>query len=116
MNLQLVASGHAFVYRQYLKSPCSPGAYLKAEEAAQAARVGVWSVAGGITRPWDFRHGLKRSSTPTSSSGGSSGGGYTCRSIGNWSKAQELLRQGHGYLDGDGDGEACESLRQGFGE
>lgn len=75
MNLQLVASGHAFVYRQYLKSPCSPGAYLKAEEAAQAARVGVWSVAGGITRPWDFRHGLKRSSTPTSSSGGRSGGG-----------------------------------------
>jgi len=25
--------------------------------------------------------------------------------------AQKLLRQGHSYLDGNGDGEACESLR-----
>ena len=26
-------------------------------------------------------------------------------------RAQQLLAQGHRYLDGDGDGEACESLR-----
>ncbi len=26
-------------------------------------------------------------------------------------KAQQWLRQGHSYLDGNGDGEACESLR-----
>ena len=26
-------------------------------------------------------------------------------------QAQVLLRQGHTYLDGNGDGEACESLR-----
>lgn len=31
--------------------------------------------------------------------------------IGSYARAQELLRQGHGYLDGDGEGEACESLR-----
>ncbi|WP_254931854.1 MULTISPECIES: excalibur calcium-binding domain-containing protein [unclassified Cyanobium] len=28
-----------------------------------------------------------------------------------YAKAQDLLRQGHSYLDGNGDGEACESLR-----
>lgn len=33
------------------------------------------------------------------------------RRIGSYSRAQELLRQGYSYLDGDGDGEACESLR-----
>lgn len=34
---------------------------------------------------------------------------YRCREIDSVAKAQELLRQGHTYLDGDG--EACESLR-----
>ncbi|WP_396094825.1 excalibur calcium-binding domain-containing protein [Cyanobium sp. To12R1] len=28
-----------------------------------------------------------------------------------YAKAQERRRQGHSYLDGNGDGEACESLR-----
>jgi endonuclease YncB( thermonuclease family) len=108
VNLRLVASGHAFVYRQYLKAPCAASAYLKAEGQAQSARLGVWSVTGGITRPWDYRHGRKRSSTAP---GGATSGRYTCRSIGSRAKAQELLRQGHGYLDRDGDGEACESLK-----
>jgi hypothetical protein len=31
--------------------------------------------------------------------------------IGSFAKAQELLRQGHSYLDRNGDGVACESLR-----
>jgi len=33
-----------------------------------------------------------------------------CADIGNWSKAQELLLEGHLYLDRDSDGEACEAL------
>jgi hypothetical protein len=36
---------------------------------------------------------------------------YRCSEIGSYDRAQELLRQGHSYLDGNGDGEACESLR-----
>lgn len=36
---------------------------------------------------------------------------YSCREIGNYQKAQELLAEGHAYLDGDGDGVACDSLR-----
>ncbi len=35
---------------------------------------------------------------------------YRCADIGNWSQAQELLLQGHSYLDRDNDGEACEAL------
>ena len=31
--------------------------------------------------------------------------------VGKLAKAQELLKQGHSYLDRDGDGEACKSLR-----
>ena len=36
---------------------------------------------------------------------------YRCKQIGSWAKAQELLKQGHSYLDRDGDGEACEEIR-----
>jgi len=36
---------------------------------------------------------------------------YRCSAIGSSARAQELLRQGHTDLDGDGDGSACESLR-----
>jgi hypothetical protein len=34
------------------------------------------------------------------------------KEIGSYERAQELLRQGHRYLDSNGDGEACESLRR----
>jgi len=40
-----------------------------------------------------------------------SGGRFRCKQIGSWAKAQELLKQGQSYLDGGGDGEACEGLR-----
>ncbi|MFM7267990.1 MAG: hypothetical protein ACKOZT_05305 [Cyanobium sp.] len=43
--------------------------------------------------------------------GGYTGREITCRQIGSYARAQELLRQGHIYLDKNGDGVACESLR-----
>jgi len=36
---------------------------------------------------------------------------YRCKEIGSHAQAQHLLAQGHRYLDGDGDGQACEALR-----
>ena len=111
VNLALVRSGAAFAYRQYL-ARCDRGAYLGAEAAAQQQRVGVWSVPGGVQRPWDWRHGSRASTGMTGGSGSSSNGRrYTCKEIGSFSRAQELLRQGHKYLDRNGDGVACESLR-----
>ena len=58
LNLRMVRRGQAFAYRQYL-SNCDPTAYLRAERGAEVDRYGVWSVAGGIQRPWDFRHGRR---------------------------------------------------------
>jgi len=76
----------------------------------------VWAVPGGIQRPWDYRRSRKAGSGSNSQSNSASkpsysGGRYRCKQIGNWAKAQELLKQGHSYLDGDGDGEACEGLK-----
>jgi endonuclease YncB( thermonuclease family) len=112
VNLELVRRGDAFVYRQYL-SGCDRNAYLSAEKQAEYTRRGVWSSPGGITRPWDWRRGGSgRSSTgSTTSTSTKTSGRYRCSEVGSWAKAQELLKQGHAYLDGDRDGEACESLR-----
>ncbi len=58
LNLRMVRRGQAFAYRQYL-SNCDPTSYLGAERGAEVDRLGVWSVPGGIQRPWDFRHGRR---------------------------------------------------------
>ena len=108
INLALVEAGLAFAYRQYLGG-CDAKAYLEAEERASSSRLGVWQVQGGITRPWDFRRKRHSAAIPDGTTPG--GRRYRCREIGSYAKAQELLAQGHTYLDGNGDGEACESLR-----
>ena len=91
----------------------------------QAQRLGVWAVPGGIRRPLDFRPGgggerrsgtmpqTATSSAPASSPQDSQPGGAktTCKQIGSYARAQELLRQGHRTLDRNGDGVACEWLR-----
>jgi len=115
INQNLVRSGDAFVYWQYI-SGCDRQTYSRLENDARLKGVGVWSVPGGIQRPWDYRRGRRGANTSSSSGGGASTTGtssskYRCREIGSWSKAQDLLRQGHTYLDRDGDGEACESLK-----
>jgi endonuclease YncB( thermonuclease family) len=94
INLAMVEDGQAFAYRQYLGG-CDAKAYLDAELRASRRRLGVWQVEGGMTRPWDFRRSRR----------------YRCKEIGSYAQAQHLLAQGHSYLDGDGDGHACEALR-----
>ncbi|WP_233130357.1 excalibur calcium-binding domain-containing protein [Synechococcus sp. 1G10] len=71
----------------------------------------IRQVPGGITRPWDFRR--RRTAGRSASATGSIPGGrkYRCKEIGSYQQAQALLLQGHTYLDSNGDGEACESLR-----
>ncbi|WP_094555540.1 thermonuclease family protein [Synechococcus sp. 1G10] len=110
INLALVEDGMAFAYRKYL-GQCDAKEYLDAEFRASRSRYGVWQVPGGITRPWDFRRSRSegRSARTTESIPG--GRKYRCKEIGSYQQAQVLLRQGHTYLDSNGDGEACESLR-----
>ena len=106
VNQLMVEAGQAFAYRRYLRQ-CDAQRYLQLEAEAKRQGKGVWSVGPtGIKRPWDHRRGRQSS---TSSSGSSRR--YRCKDIGSWSRAQQLLAQGHHYLDGDRDGEACESLR-----
>jgi hypothetical protein len=108
INLALVEDGKAFAYRQYLRG-CDAKVYLEAEDRASRARLGVWQVPGGITRPWDFRRSRRSAVIPDGTTPG--GRRYRCSESSSYAKAQELLRQGHSYLDGNGDGEACASLR-----
>ena len=106
VNQLMVVAGQAFAYQRYLRQ-CDSQRYLQLESEAQRQGTGVWSVGPlGITRPWDYRRGKRNSS---SSSGSSRR--YRCKDIGSWRQAQQLLAEGHRYLDGDSDGEACESLR-----
>jgi len=105
LNQALVASGAAFVYWQYI-SGCDRQTYSRLENDARLKGLGVWGVNGGVTRPWDYRSAQRRSG-----SAGPAGRRYTCKQIGSHAQAQLLLRQGHTYLDGDGDGEACEGLK-----
>ena len=44
------------------------------------------------------------SAPPVARSRKADGRRYRCKEIGSYARAQELLRQGHAYLDGDGDG------------
>lgn len=110
VNLELVKSGSAFVYRQYLEG-CDRNAYMAAEKQAEAARIGVWTTPGGITRPWEWRRKGKKSHNSSQRSQLPPAERYQCKEIRSWVKAQELLSQGNSYLDADRDGEACESLK-----
>jgi endonuclease YncB( thermonuclease family) len=108
INLALVEDGQAFAYRQYLGG-CDAKEYLDAEYRASRRRTGVWKEPGGITRPWDFHRGRRAAAIPDGTT--PDGRRYRCKEIGSYARAQELLRQGHTYLDSNSDGEACESLR-----
>jgi len=95
--------------RQYL-GDCNAREYLDAEYRASRRRYGVWQVEGGIARPWEFRKGRRAAVIPDGTT--PDGRRYSCKEIGSYARAQELLRQGQTYLDSNRDGEACESLRR----
>jgi micrococcal nuclease len=58
VNLEMVRTGAAFVYYQYLRD-CDQTAYIAAEQQAQRFRQGVWRWDGGTERPWDFRSRIR---------------------------------------------------------
>lgn len=51
VNLAMVRSGHAAVYRRY----CQDRRFAAAEEQARAQRLGIWARPGQHQRPWDYR-------------------------------------------------------------
>ena len=101
INQSLVESGNAFVYWQYIKG-CDRQTYSRLETDARLGGLGVWSVPGGIQRPWDYRQSKQSNSKRKC---------YRCKDINSWNAAQELLRSAHSYLDREKHTEACESIR-----
>ncbi|WGS88681.1 thermonuclease family protein [Methylomonas sp. UP202] len=51
INLEQVANGLAWVYRQFTDDPV----YLQAEQAASQAKIGLWQDPAPVA-PWLFRH------------------------------------------------------------
>lgn len=91
---ELIRMGLVFVNKMNL-SYCDGPKLLLIESQARQARIGVWKDRPqGIMRPWLFRRGAKL---------------LSCNQVNSWEEAQELLRDGHTYLDLDDSGEACKS-------
>ncbi|WP_236068774.1 hypothetical protein [Prochlorococcus marinus] len=57
-------SGNVFVYWQSIKG-CDRQVYLRLEAYARLGGIGVWSVAGGIQRPWAYRQSKQSNSKGT---------------------------------------------------
>jgi endonuclease YncB( thermonuclease family) len=125
INQQMVQSGHAVVYDQYLSS-CGPNGanLLAAEQQAIAGGRGVWADENFVM-PWDHRQGVtapaseatpapQQSSNLTVSLPDCVSSDCDCGNFISWDEAQAVLDSAPGDphgLDGDGDGEACEGLR-----
>ena len=61
LNARMVSLGWALAYRQYSLD------YVDEEEAASAAKAGMW--AGTFIAPWDFRHGTSGATSTTTEQG-----------------------------------------------
>ncbi|MEM6433605.1 MAG: thermonuclease family protein [Cyanobacteria bacterium P01_D01_bin.115] len=140
LNLQMLESGNAVVYTEYLAS-CGDNAnrLLAAEDRARSTGQGVWADAAFVM-PWDYRQGVRPvaiapETTPppapapildseplllsepeptTANLPACVSSDCDCGDFSSWSQAQAVLAAFPGdphRLDGDSDGEACESLR-----
>jgi len=116
INAEMIRTGNAWVYRQYLKNR----ALLAIEEEAKAARRGLWSLqTDQRVPPWEWRRGKRSASaspSPTvkaaaSSSGLTCGSRRTCNEMSSCAEGRFYLTHcGLSRLDGDRDGVPCESL------
>jgi endonuclease YncB( thermonuclease family) len=116
VNLAQIQSGMAWAYRKYLRDP----AYLDAETAAKNARKGLWSQPAALP-PWEYRHPERRAGgilpppPPPAGQRSAKPAGYGtkrfCREMATCTEARFYLETcGVRGLDGNGDGQPCESL------
>ncbi len=105
LNRWLVRQGHAWEYVRYSDDP----ALGSLEKRARAAGRGLWDASNPIP-PWEWRQGR-----PTPEGGESPEPDRDCSDFASHRAAQrfyESHQPGDPHrLDGDGDGNACESLR-----
>ena len=88
VNQALVSSGAAFVYWQYIAG-CDRQTYSRLETQVRLQRLGVWSIPGAITKPWDFRL-LQR---PGAQSGAPPAAGAD-RAVAVWQQRLEQRKEG----------------------
>ena len=106
---ELVESGYAWAYRQYLRDP----KLLVLEKEAQEAKRGLWGLPEyERIAPWDWRRGKRTptiiSDPPKSFTCGTK---TYCREMVSCDEAQYYLRWcGLSRLDGDKDGIPCEAI------
>jgi endonuclease YncB( thermonuclease family) len=110
VNAEMVRSGAAWAYRDYL----TDYTLVSLETEAQKNRRGLWAMPPGeIVAPWDWRHNKPSAKAVTidTQMGGTCGGKRYCREMNSCAEAQFYLHTcGVSRLDGDGDGVACEAL------
>lgn len=121
VNAAMVASGAAWVYRQYSKD----AQLLALEAEARAAQRGLWGLPEAQrTPPWEWRRAQregKAASPPSSAQAparpATTGSGFscdqrkTCGQMASCAEAEYHLRQcRNSRLDRDGDGIPCEAI------
>ena len=123
INLTLVQTGAAVVYRQYLKGCAgNENQYLSAEQQARSQRIGFWNQANPVM-PWDFRRGNGARKPPASTPKPKPVGQQfpscvnsdcNCSDFQSRAQVDAVFRAYPGdpfKLDGDSDGVPCESIR-----
>ena len=106
INRELVAGGHAWVYRRYM----TDNSLLKEEAAAREKAQGLWSMPNPIP-PWDWRRGSRTAPDSSGKADENCGSKQYCREMVSCQEAKFYLQKcGLSRLDGDKDGIPCEAL------
>jgi len=109
VNAEMVRTGSAWAYRQYL----TDSSLLKVEQEARNAKRGLWSMSPDETMPpWDWRHGTAVSTSVVAPQAhGQCAPKRYCREMSSCAEARFYLNAcGVRSLDGDHDGTPCENL------
>lgn len=112
VNAEMVRTGSAWAYRQYL----TDRSLLAVEDAAKNAKRGLWSLpANQVVAPWEWRNGtpapLASFPPAQTKSGQACGAKRYCREMTSCAEARHYLSVcGVSSLDGDRDGVPCENI------
>jgi len=108
INLTQVKKGLAWVYDKY----CSDRKYYNAEKQAKEDKIGLWSQPNPI-EPWNYRRGERKQRNSNFSGDGT----FECgkkRYCSQMNSCEEVMfyfnECGLSRLDGNNDGEPCESI------
>jgi len=105
INREMIAEGHAWVYRQYMTEQT----WLKDEAKAKGLKLGLWS-QDNLIAPWEWRQGARPVAELTEIDSACGTKRY-CREMSSCAEALFYLEEcGVTRLDGDMDGTPCESI------